>query len=127
MSDNRRECADEILTLCQRRWARREAEPVLIEDVLPILAKHFPPAVTVEKLKDAYQQIKKYADDSYCKSCDVSRTTPCLGWEAKVKDGSFGEAEYNAHREAENLDGKHRGTWFALEILQALITEQEQT
>jgi hypothetical protein len=51
MSDNRRECADEILTLCQRRWARREAEPVLIEDVLPILAKHFPPAVPVSELR----------------------------------------------------------------------------
>lgn len=61
--------------------------------------------------------LKAKADRDYCDYIAVSRTTECLGWEAKVKAGTFGAAEIAAHERAAELLGTHRGLMQALALL----------
>jgi len=63
--------------------------------------------------------LQKKADDYYCASLDKARQPECLGWETKVKDGTFGAREMFAHGERNNLDGRHRGIYEALRMLAA--------
>ena len=63
--------------------------------------------------------IQAKSDNAYCRGLDVSRTTPCLGWEAKVKSGEFGRDELEAHKLAAHWDGKHRAYADVLDALRA--------
>ena len=59
----------------------------------------------VERLSAEFKQL---ADTAYCDYIAQMRRPECLGWEAKIKSGKFGERELNAHTYAGQLLGKHR-------------------
>jgi hypothetical protein len=73
-----------------------------------------------------------YADEEYCRALRMYRTDPCLGWEAKVKSGKYGAVEYNAHKEANEHMGAHRGIYAAVKLAASsasspmvMLTEEE--
>ena len=47
------------------------------------------------------------SDRAYCNYIEQMRRNECLGWEHKVKHGTFGEAELKAHTQAGRLLGRH--------------------
>lgn len=47
------------------------------------------------------------SDRAYCNYIEQMRRNECLGWEHKVKHGTFGEAELKAHTLAGRLLGRH--------------------
>lgn len=65
----------------------------------------------------ALADIRRVGDGAYCKALSMFSDTPCLGWEAKVRAGTFGEAEHKAHAEANRLIGFHQGLYEALRII----------
>lgn len=67
--------------------------------------------------------MKAFADHAYCEGLRIAQTVPCLGWEAKVKDGTYGKTEHQAHRDSDNWDGKHRGAWECIRMLDAFFQE----
>lgn len=67
--------------------------------------------------------MKAYADYAYCKGMEIAKTTPCLGWEQKAKEGIYGKAEHQAHRDSDNWDGKHRGAWECIRMLDAFLED----
>lgn len=75
----------------------------------------------IDALRRVRTELKGYADYTYCEGLRIAQTVPCLGWEEKVKDGTFGKTEYQAHRESNNLDGKHRGAWEAIRRVDAIL------
>ena len=76
------------------------------------------------------ESLKAKADRAYCDCIAVSKTTECLGWEAKVKAGQFGTPELAAHERAAELLGTHRGLMQAVSALsssagRALLAERD--
>lgn len=68
---------------------------------------------------DTRAKLKALADDAYCDYITKLRSTPCLGWEAKVRAGTFGETELNAHVSAGELYGMHLAFHKAIALLDA--------
>lgn len=63
------------------------------------------------------KQLQQESDDAYCRSLDIYKTPPCLGWEAKVRAGMFGHPEMEAHKAAAVEYGKHLGLQMAIAAL----------
>jgi len=71
------------------------------------------------------EALRSEADRAYCRYLDKMSRKLCLGEEAKLRDGKFGAAELDAHREARELFGFHRGIHFALASLSRPAKERE--
>jgi hypothetical protein len=67
--------------------------------------------------KAILKHLTNFADDEYVRGCNLLRRPECLGWEAKIKAGKFGEAEMNAHKEANLAFGAYQGISAALKHL----------
>lgn len=52
--------------------------------------------------------LREARDRAYCDYVDRLRRPECLGYEQKLKEGSFGKAELDAHTRAGELLGRHR-------------------
>jgi len=65
--------------------------------------------------------LKASADRAYCDMIDQARRVECLGWEAKVKSGSFGKPEFDAHVKRGELYGKHLAFHEAIKMLSAAL------
>lgn len=116
---------------CQERAARQAAEAHARE--FQEQAKRAGDRIDeVEAGAAAVQEsLKAKADRAYCDYIAVSKTTECLGWEAKVKAGQFGTPELAAHERAAELLGTHRGLMQAVSTLssdagRATLEELEQ-
>jgi hypothetical protein len=80
-----------------------------------------PAAVPLQPLTIFKQALLAYADEEYCRSLRMFRADPCLGWEAKVKNGKYGPAEHNAHKEANEHMGAHRGIYAAVKLAESML------
>jgi hypothetical protein len=80
-----------------------------------------PAAVPLQPLTIFKQALLAYADEEYCRSLRMYRTDPCLGWEAKVKAGRYGATEHEAHRQASEHMGAHRGIYAAVKFVEASL------
>jgi len=78
-----------------------------------------PVDVNVRGLLD---RLQARADNAYCDYIGLCRRDECLGWEAKVEKGLFGEAELKAHKEAAERLGRHRALQEAANLLHELLT-----
>lgn len=67
--------------------------------------------------------LREAADRAYCDYIDQMRKPECLGYEQKLKEGSFGKAELDAHVRAGELLGRHRAL---SEAVQALAVPQSE-
>lgn len=65
----------------------------------------------MDAVKDS---LRREADRAYCQFIDKMSSRECLGEEAKLRDGRFGAAELDAHRDARELLGVHRGIYKAI-------------
>lgn len=54
------------------------------------------------------EEIAQKSDNAYCDYVAQMRKPECLGYEQKLKDGTFGKAELDAHTRAGELLGRHR-------------------
>ena len=70
-------------------------------------------------MREALDQLRKEADSAYCRFLDKMSSKPCLGHEAKIRNGTFGVTELEAHRNAKELLGFHRGIYHAIKALTA--------
>jgi hypothetical protein len=91
-------------------WSRRASPAV---QAVPTDAT--PPLATFKRA------LLAYADEEYCRSLRMFRTDPCLGWEAKVKNGKYGPVEHNAHKEANEHMGAHRGIYAAVKFVEDML------
>ncbi len=69
-----------------------------------------------QRLREA---LRDKSDRAYCDYIDQLKKPECLGWEAKVKSGTFGEDELVGHCIAQELLGKHKAFAEALTLLGA--------
>lgn len=76
------------------------------------------------RVKQALAELRKLSDGAYCRYIDTLYRDECLGWEAKVKDGRFGEREFNAHKKAHEFLGQHRAFAEAIITICALIPKE---
>ncbi len=83
-------------------WKIADAQKMMKIDAL--LAKLQQPAP--ERISARVWQNK--ADRAYCDCVDLHKRPECLGWKQKVKDGTFGQDELDAHTKAAGLLGEHR-------------------
>jgi hypothetical protein len=67
-----------------------------------------------QKLKELLIQL---GDNAYCESIRIAKTPGCLGWEAKVKSGSFSGEEMAAHKASNEAMGRHRGIYQVLKVI----------
>lgn len=70
------------------------------------------------KLVELFESISSNSYIKYIQSC---RKEDCLGFEAKVKSGKFGEAQLLAHKEAQEMLGRHRAFAEAAQMLRKAI------
>lgn len=68
-----------------------------------------------DQLDEFVAALHAYADEEYCRGVRTIQTAPCLGWEAKVKSGRFGQDEKAAHEKANRHFGAHFGIYAAVE------------
>ena len=54
------------------------------------------------------EKLREAADKAYCDYILQMSRPECLGFEAKLKDGTFGKAELDAHVKAGELLGQHK-------------------
>ena len=78
-----------------------------------------PVDVNVRGLLD---RLQAKADNAYCDYIGLCRRDECLGWEAKVEKGLFGDAELKAHKDAAERLGRHRALQEAASLLHELLT-----
>jgi hypothetical protein len=64
-------------------------------------------------------ELKQMMEDSYVRFIDKLREPLCLGWEQKVKSGTFGAEELEAHNAAYIQLGRHQGIHDAIGIINA--------
>jgi hypothetical protein len=72
-------------------------------------------------LAAARDKLSASASSSYCLALDKFQTTPCLGWEEKVRTGKYTVAEHEAHAEANRLIGSHKAFAEAAKIINAAM------
>lgn len=58
-------------------------------------------------VKKLLNDLKKKSDEAYIDMIHQARKKECLGLDAKLKCGEFGEAELNAHIKCGELLGRH--------------------
>ncbi len=76
-------------------------------------------------LWDLGNQLQARADNAYTEYIELCRRYECLGWEAKVEKGIFGDTELKAHKDAAEKLGRHRALQEAAHLLQeSSITEE---
>lgn len=73
-----------------------------------------------QELTDLLDRLRAMADAAYADYIKQSCAQECLGWQAKVKNGTFGEAELNAHCAAEEKLGRHQALQEAANMLAEL-------
>ena len=67
------------------------------------------------------RELQGKSDAAYCDYIARMRRQECLGHEAKMKCGAFGEAELLAHTKAVEQLGRHRAYADAIEMVRARI------
>lgn len=72
---------------------------------------------TTEPVKAPSDELQGLSDRAYCQYIEQMRRHECLGWEQKVKDRRFGEAELKAHTKAGEFLGRHRAFSEAVALL----------
>lgn len=77
-------------------------------------------------VKDTVGKLQILSDNAYIDYIGLCRRDECLGWEAKVEKGIFGEAELKAHKDAAERLGKHRAMQEAANMLNGLLSESNQ-
>lgn len=55
-----------------------------------------------------HDKIRAMSDRAYCQYLEQMQRPECLGWEAKVASGRFGQAELTAHTKGGEHLGRHR-------------------
>lgn len=81
----------------------------------------------ISKLGAALDALWKESESAYCQALGRFSRTECLGWEAKVNTGVFGKAEYEAHKKANELIGRHHGIAHAVKTIRAALSSTEGT
>ena len=81
--------------------------------------------VTQER-DEARATIKNRCDACYVEMINRSKQPVCLGWEAKAREGKFGQAEYDAHAVNHRLYGEHVAYAEALKLLSAPAPEPHE-
>ena len=89
------------------QWNTRTPDPLLEQ-----MAK------ALEAMAD---QLHQRGDDAYCAYVRQMSTTSCLGWEAKIAAGKFGDLELGAHTFGGNLHGQHRAYRDAERVVRAAL------
>lgn len=59
--------------------------------------------------------------NAYHRYIELCRKDECLGWEAKVDCGKFCAAELQAHKDAQEMLGKHRAFTEAAKMLREVL------
>lgn len=77
------------------------------------------------KWEEFAHALQARADNAYCDFIGLCRRDECLGWEAKVEKGLFGEAELKAHKDAAEKLGRHRALQEAANLLHELLTPND--
>ena len=78
-----------------------------------------PVDVNVRGLLD---RLQTRADNAYGDYIGLCRRDECLGWEAKVEKGLFGDAELKAHKDAAEQLGRHRALQEVANLLHEMLT-----
>jgi hypothetical protein len=74
----------------------------------------------VNKVSDfGIVELKQMMEDSYVRFIDKLKEPLCLGWEHKVKTGTFGAAELEAHNAAYIQLGRHQALHDAVGVINA--------
>ena len=68
------------------------------------------------------ERMQAFADRQYCLGIEMLQRQECLGWEAKVKAGKFGQAHLDAHVQAGRHFGAHFGIYEAIKAARAALT-----
>lgn len=68
------------------------------------------------------ERMQAFADRQYCLGIEMLQRQKCLGWEAKVKAGKFGQAHLDAHVQAGRHFGAHFGIYEAIKAARAALT-----
>jgi hypothetical protein len=79
-----------------------------------------------DQLDEFVAALRAYADEEYCRGVRMAhRDDACLGWEAKVKTGKFGQIEHDAHKKMNRHLGAHFGIYAAINQALAATPKQE--
>jgi hypothetical protein len=84
----------------------REAETGVWEEALKLAKEHAPREIRVDDGADEY--LRQASEGAYLSYIEKAKSTPCCGWEQKIKSGQFGQAEMDAHAKMNQLLGKHQ-------------------
>lgn len=79
-------------------------------------------AAEVRRLRDEKQyrtieQVGALSSHAYCEYINQMKRSECLGYEHKMKKGTFGKPELDAHNKAHEWLGKHRAFADVLAIM----------
>jgi hypothetical protein len=66
-------------------------------------------------------ELRGFSNNAYCDYIAQMKRDKCLGLEAKLKSGTFGKAELEAHTRAGELLGRHRAFAEALTKLERIV------
>lgn len=79
----------------------------------------------MKTLNEARAEVVELATQKYLEGMNIMQSIPCLGWEAKVKRGAYGQTNHDAHKEANLNFGAHFGIHEAIKILDEPLKAQD--
>jgi hypothetical protein len=76
---------------------------------------------SASELNELLERFDAIGSNAYHRYIELCRKDDCLGWEAKVDCGKFGAAELQAHKDAQEMLGKHRAFTEAARMLREAL------
>jgi len=80
----------------------------------------------VEGIRKLADELHERASREYCSYVEQMRREECLGWEAKIEAGQFGDKELAGHTYAGTLLGRHRALAKVAEEVLALVPPAQE-
>lgn len=96
------------------------------EAAVAVWNRHSAPPAVPEGMGSLTERLQSMRDAAYCESLSIARSTPCLGWEAKVRSGEFGRTEMEAHQASNLAMGRYQGLSRALEVIAEIAAAQPE-
>ena len=79
----------------------------------------------MKTLNEARAEVVELATSKYLEGLNLMQSTLCLGWEAKVKKGAYGQNNHDAHKEANLAFGAHYGIHETIKLLEEPLKAQD--
>lgn len=110
----------DYISIALEKEENRDVRDGLIA-MFPPLADEAAKLAKLDSLQAVIADLQRQSEDSYGQALDQFSKPECRGWVAKAHAGAFGNPEYEGHKKANELVGRHLGLALAVETIRNVL------